>query len=56
MSQENVELVMRWYAFLPDLASADAAEDRVILDEAFRDYLRRARLALVVAGQAWLYG
>jgi ketosteroid isomerase-like protein len=39
MSKENVELVLRWYAFLPDLASADAADDQAILDQAFRDYL-----------------
>ncbi len=38
MSQ-NVELVRRWYAFLPDLANAAAADDQTILDRAFRDYL-----------------
>jgi ketosteroid isomerase-like protein len=37
VSQENLELVRRWYAFLPDLA--DPADDHAILDEAFRDYL-----------------
>ena len=39
MSQENVEIVRRWYAFLPDVADVDAAEDQAILDQAFRDYL-----------------
>ena len=39
MSQENVKLVLRWYAFLPDLASADPAHDQAILDQAFRDYV-----------------
>src|ERR1700730_1759800 len=38
MSQENVELVLRWYAFLPDMGDADA-DDQAVLDEAFRDYL-----------------
>ena len=39
MSQANVELVLRWYAFLPDLGESDPADDHAILDEAFRDYL-----------------
>jgi ketosteroid isomerase-like protein len=39
VSRANVELVLRWYAFLPDLASVDAAHDQAILDQAFRDYL-----------------
>jgi ketosteroid isomerase-like protein len=38
MSQENVELVLRWYGFLPDMGDADA-DDQAVLDEAFRDYL-----------------
>lgn len=32
-----MELVQRWYAFLPD--PTDAADDQAILDQAFRDYL-----------------
>jgi ketosteroid isomerase-like protein len=39
MSQQNVELVIRWYAFLPDLGCLDPADDQAVLDEAFRDYL-----------------
>jgi ketosteroid isomerase-like protein len=39
MSQENVELVRRWYASLPDLAGADPADDEVTLDRLFSDYL-----------------
>ena len=38
MSQ-NVELVRRWYALLPDLRGADPAEDPAFLDRAFRDFL-----------------
>ena len=41
MSQENVELVLRWYAFLPDLGNGDA-DDEAVLDQAFRDYLDEA--------------
>jgi ketosteroid isomerase-like protein len=39
MSQENVELVRRWYAFLPDLVRTDTAHEQAILDEAFGQYL-----------------
>jgi len=39
MSQENVELVLRWYAFLPDLGGSHPTDDHAILDQAFRDYL-----------------
>lgn len=39
MSQENVELVRRWYASLPDLAGADLADDEATLDRLFADYL-----------------
>jgi ketosteroid isomerase-like protein len=42
VSQENVELVRGWYAFLPDLAQLDPAEDARFLDRAFRDYLDEA--------------
>ena len=41
MSHENVELVLRSYAFLPDLGDVDA-DDKAVLDEAFRDYLDEA--------------
>lgn len=36
---ENVELVRRWYALLPDLRDADPNEDPAFLDRAFRDFL-----------------
>jgi ketosteroid isomerase-like protein len=39
VSQENVELVRRWYASLPDLAGADPADDEATLDRLFGDYL-----------------
>jgi ketosteroid isomerase-like protein len=39
VSLENVDLVLRWYAFLPDLANAEATDDQMILDQAFRDYV-----------------
>ena len=39
MSQENVELVRRWYTLLPDLRDADPADDLAFADRAFRDYL-----------------
>ena len=39
ISQENVEVVRRWFAFLPDLARPDPADDDAILDQASRDYL-----------------
>jgi len=39
VSQQNVDIVLRWYAFLPDLANAEATDDQTILDQAFRDYL-----------------
>ena len=39
MSQENVELVRRWYASIPDLRDADPQDDRAIFDQAFLDYL-----------------
>jgi ketosteroid isomerase-like protein len=39
MSQENVELVRRWYLSLPDLPTTDAGDERAFVDRAFRDYL-----------------
>lgn len=36
---ENVELVRRWYALLPDVRDADPDEDAAFLDLAFRDFL-----------------
>ena len=39
MSQENVELVRRWHAWLPDLRDLDPADDDATADRAFRDYL-----------------
>jgi ketosteroid isomerase-like protein len=39
MSEANVELVRRWYASLPDLASADPSDDEATLDGLFADYL-----------------
>jgi len=38
MSQEDLELVRRWYALLPDLRDVDAADDRALADRAFRDF------------------
>jgi ketosteroid isomerase-like protein len=35
----NIELVRRWYAFLPSLGGTDANDDSAYLDRAFRDYL-----------------
>jgi ketosteroid isomerase-like protein len=39
VSQENVELVRRWYASLPDLRNADPGDDEAAFDALFRDYL-----------------
>ena len=39
MSEENVELVRRWHAWLPDLRDLDPADDDAVADRAFRDYL-----------------
>jgi ketosteroid isomerase-like protein len=39
MSQENVEVVRRWYASAPDLRDTDLQDDRAFADRAFRDYL-----------------
>jgi ketosteroid isomerase-like protein len=39
MSQENVEVVRRWYASLEDLRDANPDDDPKRIDEAFRDYL-----------------
>ena len=39
MSQENVELVRRWYGSLPDLRDANPDDDQAFLDRAFREYL-----------------
>ena len=35
----NIELVRRWYAFLPSLGGTDANDDSAYRDQAFRDYL-----------------
>ena len=39
MSQENVELVRRWYELLPDLRDMNPDDDEAFLDRVFRDYL-----------------
>jgi ketosteroid isomerase-like protein len=39
VSEENVELVRRWHAWLPDLRDLDPADDDAVADRAFRDYL-----------------
>ena len=39
MSEENVELVRRWLAWIPDLRDADLADDHAAVEQAFRDYL-----------------
>jgi ketosteroid isomerase-like protein len=39
MSEENVELVRRWLAWVPDLRDADPADDEATVGRAFRDYL-----------------
>jgi ketosteroid isomerase-like protein len=39
MSAENVELVRRWYASLPDLRDVDPADEDATFDRFFRDYL-----------------
>jgi hypothetical protein len=39
MSREDVELVGRWSAFMPDLRAAHPGDDRALLDRAFRDFL-----------------
>jgi hypothetical protein len=38
MSREDVELVGRWSAFMPDLRAAHPGDDRPF-DRAFRDFL-----------------
>ena len=35
----NIELVRRWYAFLPSLGGTDPNDDRAFFDRMFRDYL-----------------
>jgi ketosteroid isomerase-like protein len=35
----NIELVRRWYAFLPSLGGTDPNDDSAYLDRAFREYL-----------------
>ena len=42
MSQENVELVRRYYAALPGLRAANPDDDPALLDRMFRDYLDEA--------------
>ena len=39
MSSENVEVVRRWLAWLPDLRDMDPAGDDAAVEQAFRDYL-----------------
>ena len=39
MSSENVEVVRRWLAWLPDLRDVDPADDHAAIEQAFRDYL-----------------
>jgi ketosteroid isomerase-like protein len=39
VSQENVELVRRYFAWLHELPGRDPANDHILLDRAFRDYL-----------------
>jgi ketosteroid isomerase-like protein len=39
VSEENVELVRRWLAWLPDLRDFDPADDDAVVDRAFRGYL-----------------
>ena len=39
MSDENVELVRRFYLFLPDLRDANPEDEREWIDQMFRDYL-----------------
>ena len=35
----NIELVRRWYAFLPSLGSTDPNDDSALVDRMFGDYL-----------------
>jgi hypothetical protein len=46
MSEENVELVRRWYRSLPDLRDTNPDNDRETIDQAFRDYLDEHGLRL----------
>jgi ketosteroid isomerase-like protein len=39
MSQENVEIVRRWYDSMPSLRDSDPEQEAAVLDEMFRDYL-----------------
>ena len=39
MSEEDVELVRRWLAWLPDLRDLEPADDDAVADRALRDYL-----------------
>jgi ketosteroid isomerase-like protein len=39
VSHENLELVRRWYALLPDLRDTNPNDDPAFLDRVFRDYL-----------------
>ena len=39
MSEEHVEVVRRWLAWLPDLRDVDPADDDAAIEQAFRDYL-----------------
>ena len=39
MSQENVELVRRWYGWFADWFDVAPGDDRELIDEAFRTYL-----------------
>ena len=39
MSQENVELVRRFYAAMPGLRAANPDEDQASRDRLFRDHL-----------------
>jgi ketosteroid isomerase-like protein len=36
---QNIELVRRWYAWLPSLRDTDPSDDSAFVDRAFRDYL-----------------
>jgi ketosteroid isomerase-like protein len=39
MMSPNIELVRRWFAFLPGLGGTDPTDDSAVIDRAFRDYL-----------------
>jgi ketosteroid isomerase-like protein len=39
MSEENVELIRRWYLLLPDLRDLNPDDEREWTDQVFRDYL-----------------